>query len=332
MRNSKIAGMGRYLPENIVTNFDLEKIMDTSDEWIRERTGIEKRRFAKPGEESASYMGAQASLEALKMAGLTIQDIDFIIFATLSPDFVFPGSGCIMQEHLDYYGIGALDIRNQCSGFIYGLSIADQYIKTGMYDNILVVGSEMQSTGLDLTTQGRDMAVLFGDGAGAVVVSPTDNDGKGILSTHLHADGRYAKELWLEDPGSIKPVRMTHEMIDEGTIFPYMNGRQVFKNAVMRFVEVINEALDANGLTRDDINLVIPHQANSRITETVQSKLGLPLGKVYNVIANYGNTTAASIPIAMVDAYEEGLLGEDSLLCLAAFGSGFTWASSLIRF
>ncbi len=331
MRNAKIAGMGKYLPERVVTNVDLEKLMDTSDAWIRERTGIRERRFAKPGVETPSYMGAEASRQALEMAGMKITDIDFIIFATLSPDFVFPGSGCIMQEHLEHYGIGALDVRNQCSGFIYSLSIADQFIKTGVYNNILVVGSEVHSTGLDLSTRGRDVAVLFGDGAGAVVLTGTEEEDRGILTSHLHADGRYAKELWAEDPGSAKAERLNVQMIEDGTIYPKMNGRYVFKNAVVRFVEVIHEALAATGFSKDDIDLVIPHQANDRITETVQVKLELPPEKVYSNIRKYGNTTAASIPIAMCDARDEGLIGDGSLLCLAAFGSGFTWASSLIR-
>lgn len=331
MKNAKIVGIGSYVPDRVVTNFDLEKLMDTSDAWIRERTGIQERRFAEPGLETVSYMGAQASKEALKDANLKVEDIDFIIFATLSPDYVFPGSGCVMQQHLQHYGIGALDVRNQCSGFIYGLSIADQFIKTGMYKNILVVGSEVHSTGLDMTTRGRDVAVLFGDGAGAVVLTATDEKGKGILSSHLHADGRHAKELWAEDPGSSKKERLTVEMIEQGTIYPHMNGRYVFKHAIIRFVEVITEALKANGYSRDDVDLIIPHQANDRITETVQIKLELPPEKVYSNIRKYGNTTAASIPLAMREAVDKGVIKENSLVCLAAFGSGFTWASSLIR-
>ena len=331
MKNSKIIGVGHYVPERVVTNFDLEKMMDTNDAWIRERTGIEERHFAEPGKDTTSSMGAEAARIALDMAGLKTEDIDFIIFATLSPEYIFPGAGCPLQVHLGMTGIGALDVRDQCTGFIYALSTADQFIKTGMYKNILVVGAELHSFALDLTTRGRDISVLFGDGAGAVVLTATDDNEKGILTSHLHADGRYVKELWIEDPGFVKSPRITHEMIDEGTIYPTMNGRNVFKHAVTKFPAVIKEALDATGYTTSDVDLVVPHQANKRITEAVQQRLGLPPEKVYSNIHKYGNTTAASIPIAISEALAEGLIKDDALICLAAFGSGFTWASSLIR-
>ena len=331
MKNSKIIGVGKYIPERVVTNFDLEKIMDTSDKWIRERTGIEERHFAEPGKDTTSSMGAEAARAALKMAGLKAEDIDFIIFATLSPDYFFPGSGCPLQVHLNIPGIGALDVRNQCTGFIYALSTADQFIKTGMYKNVLIVGSELHSFAMDMTTRGRDISVLFGDGAGAAVLTATDDNEKGILTSHLHADGRYVEELWLEHPGFVKSPRLTHEMLDDGSIYPKMNGRNVFKHAVTKFPAVIKESLDAAGYTTADVDLVIPHQANKRITEAVQQRLGLPTEKVYSNIHKYGNTTAASIPIAMTEALEEGLIQEDYLISLAAFGSGFTWASSLIR-
>lgn len=331
MRNSKIIGIGKYIPERVVTNFELEKIMDTSDSWIRERTGIIERHWAKEGAETNSWMGAQAAKAALEMAGLKPQDIDFIIYATLSPDYYFPGSGCPMQVHLGIPGIGAMDVRNQCTGFIYALATADQFIKTGMYDNILVVGSEVHNSGLNLSTEGRDVAVLFGDGAGAAVLTATTEKNKGILSSHLHADGNYTKELWVENPGSNSYPVVDHEDVDEGSIYPYMNGRNVFKHAVTKFPEVIYEALNANNYTPEDVDLVIPHQANERITEAVQIRLKLPREKVFRNIHKYGNTTAASIPIAMTEALEEGLISENSLVCLAAFGSGFTWASSLIR-
>ncbi len=331
MKNSKIIGVGKYIPERVVTNFDLEKIMDTSDKWIRERTGIEERHFAEPGKDTTSSMGAEAARAALKMAGLKAEDIDFIIFATLSPDYFFPGSGCPLQVHLNIPGIGALDVRNQCTGFIYALSTADQFIKTGMYKNVLIVGSELHSFAMDMTTRGRDISVLFGDGAGAAVLTATDDNKKGILTSHLHADGRYVEELWLEHPGFVKSPRLTHEMLDDGSIYPKMNGRNVFKHAVTKFPAVIKESLDAAGYTTADVDLVIPHQANKRITEAVQQRLGLPTEKVYSNIHKYGNTTAASIPIAMTEALEEGLIKEDYLISLAAFGSGFTWASSLIR-
>lgn len=332
MFNSKIVGAGKYIPERVVTNFDLEKLMDTSDEWIRERTGIQERHFANVEQgETTSYMGAEAAKVALKMAGLQATDIDFIVFATLSPDYFFPGSGCPLQVHLGIPGIGALDIRNQCTGFIYGISIADQFIKTGMYKNVLVVGAEVQSTGINMSTAGRDVAVLFGDGAGAVVLTATEDNKKGILASKLHADGNFMKELSVENPGAASRPFVNQDMIDNGSIYPRMNGRLVFKHAVTRFPEVIKEVLDATGYTTPDVDLVIPHQANERITEAVQMRLELPRKKVYRNIHKYGNTTAASIPIAISEALEEGLIKDNSLVCLAAFGSGFTWGASLIR-
>jgi 3-oxoacyl-[acyl-carrier-protein] synthase III len=331
MYRAMIAGVGHYVPERVVNNFELEKMMDTTDEWIRERTGIVERRWIDDGKNNMD-LAHQASLKAIENAGLEIQDIDFIIFATISTDYFFPGTGCFLQEKLGLPGIGALDIRNQCSGFVYGLSTADQFIKSGMYKNILLVGSEVQSRGLDLTTRGRDVAVIFGDGAGAAVISRSENDNKGILATRLHADGRHAKELWQELPGSARKPMMTHAIIDEPGIYPYMNGRYVFKHAVTRFPEVIQESFQAAGLDKNEVDLVIPHQANLRITEAVRMKLELPEEKVFSNIHKYGNTTAASIPIAMSEAIEEGRIKEGSLVCLASFGSGFTWASALVRF
>jgi len=332
MRNSKIIGLGKYLPEQKVTNHDLEKLMETSDDWIVERTGIRERRYVKPGVETPSYMGAKAAEQALAMAGLETKDIDFIVFATLSPDLTFPGSGCLMQEHLGIYGVGALDVRNQCSGFVYALAVADQFIRGGMYKNILVVGSEVQSTGLNFTTAGRDVAVIFGDGAGAALLTATPEKGKGILASNMHADGRFARELMVEEPGSIKEKRINSELMQNGNGYPYMNGRYVFKHAVTRFPEAIQEALYDAGLSINDVDLVIPHQANQRITEAIAQKLGLPQGKVFSNIHKYGNTTAASIPIALREAWEEGRIKDNSLVCLAAFGSGFTWGANLIRF
>lgn len=332
MYNSKIIGVGRYIPKRVVTNFDLEKMMDTSDAWIRERTGIVERHFADvENGETNSFMGAEASKKALKMAGLQASDIDFIIYATLSPEYFFPGSGCGLQQKLGIPGVGALDVRNQCSGFIYALSTADQFIKTGMYKNILVVGGEVQSTGINLTTAGRDVAVLFGDGAGAVVLTATEEKDKGILKSNLHADGNFMKELSVENPGSGSTPFVNEEMVKNGSIFPNMAGRMVFKHAVTRFPEVIKETFSDAGLPVSDVDLVIPHQANERITEAVQMRLELPREKVFRNIHKYGNTTAASIPIALSEALEEGLIKDNSLLCLAAFGSGFTWGASLIR-
>jgi 3-oxoacyl-[acyl-carrier-protein] synthase-3 len=329
---TKITGVGFYVPEQVVTNSELEKYMDTSDQWIRERTGIAERRFFKEGYDTVSRMGARASRIALERAGIKPQDIDMVLFATLSPDYNFPGSGVLMLRELGLSEIPAIDIRMQCSGFIYGLSIADQYIKTGMYKNILVVGSEIQSNIFELSTRGRAMAVIFGDGAGAAVLQATQPDDPNVLlSTHLHSDGTYAEELMLEHPGSNLKNRITHQMIDEGKMLPYMNGQLVFKHAVKRFPEVVMEALTYNQLTVNDIDMFIPHQANIRISEYVQRVLGLPDEKVFNNIHKYGNTTAASIPIALSEVWEAGRLKKGDLLCLAAFGSGFTWASALIR-
>ncbi|RAU81987.1 3-oxoacyl-ACP synthase III family protein [Pontibacter arcticus] len=331
MRNSKIAGTGHYVPDNVVTNKDLEKLMDTTDEWIRERTGIQERRYFEEGKDTTANMAANASRKALEMAGLQATDLDMIVFATLSPDYLFPGSGVLLQRELGLKEIPALDIRNQCSGFVYALSVADQFIKTGMYNNILVVGSEIHSSGLDFSDRGRGVSVIFGDGAGAVVLTPAADNNSGILSTHLHADGEFAEELAVTAPNSNKKDRLTHEMIDDGSVYPYMNGNVVFKHAVTRFPEVIEEALNKNGYQSSDINMLIPHQANLRITSFIQQKMGLPAENVFSNIQKYGNTTAASIPIALSEAVQEGRIKEGDLVCLAAFGSGFTWASALIR-
>lgn len=331
MRNAKIAGMGFYVPEKVVTNFDMEKIMDTSNDWIVERTGIKERHFAENGVGPAD-LAKEASLKALEDAGKTVEDVDFIIFATLSPDYTFPGSSAFLQPLLGIKNVGALDIRNQCTGFVYALSIADQFVKTGMYNCVLVVGGEVHSSGLDLTTRGRDVAVLFGDGAGAAIVTPADDKNEGILSTVLHADGRFAKELFLEDPASCKTPRISKQMIDDGTVFPYMNGKTVFKHAIVKFPAVIMESLEKAGKKLEDVDLVIPHQANQRITEAVRHRLKLPEEKVFSNIHKYGNTTAGSIPIAMTEAKEQGLIKPGSLVCLATFGSGFTWAAAIIQF
>lgn len=331
MRYSRIAGVGHHVPETVITNQYLSTIIDTNDAWIVERTGIKERRFVDPAKDTVANMAAKAARMALKRANLTEKDVEFIVFATITPDYFFPGSGVLLQRELGLEGIGALDIRNACSGFIYALSVADQFIKSGMYKTILVVGGEIQSTALDLTTRGRNVAVIFGDGAGAVVLKASDKPG--ILSTHLHADGRFAEELYIKDPGSSRPreERQPEQITDTSTYKAFMNGNQVFKHAVVRFVEVINEALSANALTKEDINLLIPHQANLRISQYIQEKMALSDSQVYNNIMRYGNTTAASIPIALSEAFEEGRVKENDLVCMAAFGSGFTWASALIR-
>ena len=335
MYHSKISGLGYFVPENIVTNDDLAKVMDTNDEWIQERTGIKERRHVVKGSgETTTTMGVKAATIAIERSGVNKDDIDFIVFATLSPDYYFPGPGVALQKELGMRTIGALDIRNQCSGFIYALSIADQYIKTGMYRNILVVGSELQSFGLDMTTRGRGVSVIFGDGAGAAVLSREDNLESGILSTHLHSEGEHAKELSVLAPGMggrwVTDILAENNPNDE-SYFPYMNGQFVFKNAVSRFSEVIYEGLEANNLKVSDIDMLIPHQANLRISQFIQRKFGLQDDQVFNNIQKYGNTTAASIPIALTEAWENGKIKKGDLVVLAAFGSGFTWASAIIK-
>lgn len=334
MYTSKISGLGYYVPENVVTNDDLSKIMDTNDAWIQERTGIKERRHIKKGDgNSTSVMGVKASKIAIERAGLSKDDIDLIIFATLSPDMYFPGGGVRVQDMMDMSTIPALDIRNQCSGFVYALSVGDQFIKTGMYKNILIIGSENHSGGLDMTTRGRGVSVIFGDGAGAAVLSRSDKEGTGVLSTHLHSEGAHAKELSLEGPSTEHWVPEIIEDNPQENIpyFPYMNGQFVFKNAVVRFSEVIMEGLQENNLTPTDINMLVPHQANLRISQFVQKKFGLSNEQVFNNIQKYGNTTAASIPIALTEAWENGKIKEGDLVVLAAFGSGFTWGSAIIR-
>ncbi len=348
MNRTKIAGIGMYVPENVVTNDDLTKIMDTSDAWIQERTGIRERRYAKRFEDTTTTMGVEAAKIAMENAGVKTADIDFIIFATLSPDYYFPGCGVLLQRMMGMKEIGALDIRNQCSGFIYALSVADQFIKTGMYKNILLVAAETHSYGLDFTTRGRNVSVIFGDGAGAVVLQPTTKDDQGILSTHLHSDGDSAELLSMPNPGfhagrfwkEKKPATpsqlygglfITPDLIKEEDIYPYMDGQAVFKKAVIKFPEVINEALNANHLKASDIRLLIPHQANLRISQFVQQQMHLREDQVYNNIQKYGNTTAASVPIALYEAWKDRKVKEGDLICLAAFGSGFTWASALLK-
>lgn len=355
MKRSKIAGIGYYVPENIVTNDDLSKVMETSDEWIQERTGIQQRRYGRKHEETTSTMGAQAARIACERAGISPEDIDFIVFATLSPDYYFPGCGVLLQREL---GItkreaGALDIRNQCSGFVYALSIADQFVKTGMYKNVLVVGAEMHSMGLDFSTRGRNVTVIFGDGAGAAIIQPTDDPEQGILTTKLHSDGTYAEKLAFINPGAhggyhankagetfdygyppkdtYGEIFFTQKMMDDGQYYPNMEGQFVFKLAVQKFPEVIHEALKEAGLQASDISMLIPHQANLRISQFVQKQLGLSDDKVWNNIQRFGNTTAASVPIALCEAWEAGKIKKGDLVCLAAFGSGFTWGSALIR-
>lgn len=330
MIRARILGVGRYLPEKVVTNFDLAKMFNTSDEWIRQRTGIVERRFAEAGV-YCSDIALKASQEALKNAGMTTKDIDFVIFATLSPDHHFPGSGCYLQAKMGLPGIGCLDIRNQCSGFLYSLAVADAFVRIGMYKRILLVGAEVHSSGLNFTDKGRDVAVIFGDGAAAVIVGPSEDPSRGILSTHLHADGRYADMLKLETFDISEKPYLTHRTIDEGRIWPQMQGKEVFKMAVTKIPEVIEEALHANGLKVEDVNLFLPHQANLRINQFAAARMGVPEEKFYSNIQRYGNTTAASIPIALSEVLEQGVLKQGDLLVMVAFGSGFTWGASVIR-
>ena len=329
---SSIKGLGFYVPANVVTNDDLTQYMDTSDAWIQERTGIKQRRYFTYGTDTNASMGTAASRMALDRAGLDPSAVDLIVYATITPDYYFPGSAFLMQRELGLEGIGVIDIRNQCSGFVYALSIADQFIKTGMYKTILVVGSEIQSTFLNKSNEGRGVAVIFGDGAGAAVLQATTNPEHRILSTHLHADGRYAEDLYVRDPGSSRDGQwISEETLTNGNYNVAMNGNAVFKHAVVRFMDVINESLTANGYQPDDLALLVPHQANIRISGYVQQQMNLPDEKVFNNIQKYGNTTAASIPIALTEAFEEGRIKPGDLVCLAAFGSGFTWASALIK-
>jgi 3-oxoacyl-[acyl-carrier-protein] synthase-3 len=331
MRRSKIISTGRYLPPRVVTNHELEEFINTNDKWIQERTGIVERRYVEIGV-STTDLAYEAAVLALERAGIEPKDLDMIIFATLSTDYTFPGSGCLLQERFDIPGVATVDIRNQCTGFMYGMSIADQFVKTGMYDHVLVVGAEVHSNGLDFSDRGRDVTVIFGDGAGAAVIGVSDDENKGILSTHLHADGNGFKQLWTEcgESCAYKP-RLTHQMLDDGRVWPRMNGKNVFKNAVTRLPEVINEALDDNNISVDDIAYLVPHQANMRINQFVAHKLGIPEEKVWHNIQRYGNTTAATIPICIDEMAEEGAVSEGDILILAAFGAGYTWASALLR-
>jgi 3-oxoacyl-[acyl-carrier-protein] synthase-3 len=355
MNRTKIAGIGFYVPERVVTNDELAGLMDTSDAWIQERTGIRERRYGVKHEETTTTMAAVAARKACERAGIAPEEIDFIVFATLSPDYYFPGCGVLLQRELGitHREAGALDVRNQCSGFIYALSVADQFVRTGMYRNVLVVGAEMHSIGIDYSTRGRNVTVIFGDGAGAVVVQPTDEPGRGILSTRLHADGTFAEKLSLINPGvhggyhlnklgepadfgypspeTPGEIFITPHMLEHGQLYPEMEGQFVFKIAVQTFPEGIREALDEAGLQPSDLDLLVPHQANLRISQMVQRQLGLRDDQVWNNIQRFGNTTAASVPIALGEAWEAGKVREGDLICLAAFGSGFTWGSALLR-
>ncbi len=331
MRRSAILGAGHYVPTKVVTNDDLAKLMPTSDEWIQQRSGIKERRYIEHDGIGASDLAVPAAKMAVERAGRTLKDVDMIIFATLSPDVTFPGSGCLLADKLGLPGVPALDVRNQCSGFLYSLSIADAWVKTGMYKNVLIVGSEVHSTGIEFSERGRDVTVLFGDGAGAVLVGESPAEDRGILSMKLHADGSGAYDLWIPAPGSRHIPRITHEMIDQGLQYPKMNGKQVFRWATEKMPEVAEESLRAAGMTIDDIDLFVPHQANMRINQFVAMKLNLPQEKIVHNIDRYGNTTAATIPIGLSESWASGRIKEGTRVLMAAFGSGYTWAGAVMK-
>ena len=330
MPRAAFVAIGTYVPDRVVTNHELTKLMDTTEEWIVQRTGIQERHWVEPGLGSAE-MAHRATRRALDQAGWKPEDIEAIVFASLSPDHMFPGDGCFLNAKLGIPGVPALDVRNQCSGFLYGLSVADAWIRTGTYKRILLVGSETHSTGLDVTTRGRDVSVIFGDGAAAALLEATDDPGRGVLAVELHADGRHATDLWTDQPGSIYSPRNTHAMIDDGSGYPKMEGQKVFKHAIVRMPEVVRSVLGKTGLTTEDIKVLIPHQANLRIAEMVQRSLELRDDQVFNNIQKYGNTTAASIPLCLAEAVEARGVGRGDLVGLCAFGAGFTWASALVR-
>ena len=330
---AKLTGTGMYVPDRVVTNFDLAKLMDTSDEWIRQRSGIAERRHIREGEQPAD-LAHQASLRALAAAGLEPGEIDCIVLATLSPQADFPGTSFFLQDRLGTPEIPCFDLRAQCSGFVYSLAVANSLIRARQFRRVLVVGCEVHSTGIDLTTEGRDVAVLFGDGAGAVVVEANDDDedASALLEVRLHAEGKHAKKLWIEAPGSgFTPVRINHELIDQKRHFPRMEGRFVFKHAVTRMPEVLLETLHAASLKLEDVDLFLFHQANLRINEYVAQQLQIPAEKCFNNIERYGNCSAASIPMLLDEAVRGGRLARGQLVSMTTFGSGFSWSSAIAR-
>jgi 3-oxoacyl-[acyl-carrier-protein] synthase-3 len=331
MTKTAFLGLGHYVPSKVVTNDDLAQMFDTSDEWIQQRTGIKERRYIEESGIGASDLAVPAVKMACKNAGIEVSDIDAIIFATLSPDFNFPGSGCFLGDKLGLPGVPALDIRNQCSGFLYGLQIADAWIKCGMYERVALVGAEVHSTALDFSDEGRDVTVLFGDGAACAILGPSDDESRGVIDVEVHADGSGAKELWLEAPASAYKPRLTHEMIDDKTVYPKMNGRHVFRWATSKMPEVSKSVLERNRVSVEELDWVVPHQANKRINEFVAQKLEVAPDKVVHNIQNYGNTTAASIPLALSEAIDQGRIKEGDLVLMPAFGSGFTWGAALVR-
>jgi 3-oxoacyl-[acyl-carrier-protein] synthase-3 len=330
MPRTAFVALGTHVPDRVVTNDELTRHMETSDAWIRERTGIRERRWVREGTDN-SDLAYEATKQALAKAGWEPKDVEAIVYASMTPDHMLPADGCFLNAKLGIPGVPAIDIRNQCTGFLYGLAVADAWIRVGMYRRVLLVGSEIHSTGLDVSTRGRDVSVIFGDGAGAALLEATDDPGRGVLSCHLHADGRFATDLYCEAPGSKYHPRVTAGMIESGAVYPKMEGQKVFKNAVSRMPEVMREALETNGLSAKELKLVVPHQANLRISQMVQRSLELRDDQVFNNIERFGNTTAASIPLALAEAVEARGIARGDLVGLCAFGAGFTWASALVR-
>jgi 3-oxoacyl-[acyl-carrier-protein] synthase-3 len=334
MIRAAIRSTGRHLPPRVVTNDDLSRWMDTSDEWIRKRTGIERRHWIpEEGGTGASDLGFEAAKIALERAGWRPADIDLILFATLSPDLFFPGSGCLLQHKLGLETTPAMDIRQQCTGFLYGLATADAFIRSGMARRILFVGAEVHSTGLDVSSRGRDVSVIFGDGAAAACVEHIESDAPvGVLASVLHAQGAYAESLMLEVPASRLNPRVSAELLAQGRHYPVMDGRNIFKLAVQRLPEVTKKVMEASGLTLDDVDLFIPHQANLRINQAFQKALDLPEEKICHNIQRFGNTTAASIPLALDEAWESGRIGPGSTVVFLGLGAGLTWGAVAHRF
>jgi 3-oxoacyl-[acyl-carrier-protein] synthase-3 len=332
LRKVKISGTGSYVPPRVVTNEWLAEQIDTTDEWISQRTGIKERRWVDAGT-GPSDLALNASNAALEAAGCKAEDLDMIVLASLSPEHYFPGTSAFLQHKLGLETTPAMDIRCQCTGFIYALSVAKLMVAAGQYDKVLLVGTEVHSTGLDISDRGRDTAVIFGDGAGALVLEPADDDAdQDIFPVRLHAQGEHAKRLWNEVPTTLERPVMSHAQLDEGRQYPKMDGRFVFKHAVTRMPQVMNEVLDDSGFKMDDVNFFLFHQANLRINEFVGQHLKIPEEKVANNIERLGNCSAASIPILLDECIRDGKIKRGDLVCMSGFGSGFTWGAAVLRY
>jgi len=330
---SRILGWGFRVPDLVVTNDDLAAVVETSDEWIHQRTGIRQRRYVSDGQGSVP-LAETAVHDALAMAGLEITDIDLLLCASLSPDIDWPGNASLLHERLGGPPITAFDLRNQCSGFVYGLAIADQYVRSGGARHVLVVGSEVHSSGLDFAgARGRDVTVLFGDGAGAAVVGPEKDASRGLLAFNLHADGQHAERLAVLGPGCRQRPRIRADQLppESPYVFPVMQGRYVFKHAVEGMAASVKEVAVKAGVSVDDIRMLLPHQANLRINQTVAAALGFDESRISNNIDRYGNTTAATIPILLTETAAGGRIATGDLVCFVAFGAGFTWGAALYR-